>query len=106
MWTVSPLAVGAARREDVDGGVVVVVALQHCAAAAVAAAAAAEVVFPDAAPGAHGAGERLELGAEALSDDAVEDDVDGGVDHEQEVRRAQHHVERHRHVEPVAGKLN
>ena len=88
------------------GGVVIVVALQHCAAAAVAAAAAAEVVFPDAAPGAHGAGERLELCAEALSDDAVEDDVDGGVDDEQEVRRAQHHVERHRHVEPVAGKLN
>ena len=89
-----------------DGGVVVVVALQLRAAAAVAAAAAAEVVFPDAAPGADGAGERLELGAEALSDDAVEDDVDGGVDHEEEVRRAQHHVERHRHVEPVAGKLN
>ena len=47
--------------------------------------------------------ERLELVANVLSDDAVEDDVDGGVDHEQEVRRAQHHVERHRHVEPVAG---
>ena len=62
---------------------------------------AAVVGHPDAALGAHRPGERLELGAEALADDAVEDDVDRGVHHEEEVRGAQHHVERHGHVEPA-----
>ena len=46
-------------------------------------------------------GERLELGAEALADDAVEDNVDGRVHDEEEVRGAQHHVERHGDVKPA-----
>ena len=66
---------------------------------------AAVVGHPDAALGAHRPGERLELGAEALADDAVEDDVDGRVHDEEEVRGAQHHVERHGHVEPARREL-
>ena len=44
--------------------------------------------------------ERLKLGPEALSDAAVDEEVDGGVDDNEQVAGTQHDVERHRHVEP------
>ena len=54
----------------------------------------------DAALGAHRPDQRLELCAEALADDAVEDDIDGRVHDEEQVGGAQHHIKCHGHMEP------
>ncbi len=48
----------------------------------------------------HGPQDVPELGPEGLAHEAVDDEVDGGVDHQKEVGRAQHHVEGHGNVEP------